>query len=86
MQGSKAVLILRMPQAMLDELDAHAYKLGISREAALRAAVAAYTGKSHPETHGNTKYHNDTERLTARRAANKLAAKAYREKQRSAKA
>ena len=85
MQGPKAVLILRMPQAMLDELDAKAYKLGISREQAIRAAVTSYTGIAHPEIHGNTKYHSDTERANARKESNKLAARAYRER-RNAKA
>lgn len=67
----QAVITARMPQAMLDALDAYAYKHNISRVSALREAIAALTNTPNDTTHGNTRYVTDTERKLARARTNK---------------
>lgn len=52
----RAVFAFRLPQSMLDALDAYAYSQDISREKAARRLIAAGLDIEYNETHGNTKY------------------------------
>lgn len=86
MYDNKAVLILRMPQKLLDALEAQAYKNNLSRAEAIRVAISAYAEIPYTESHGNTKYATDNERALARKQQNARAARSYRERQNNAEA
>lgn len=78
-----AVITLRMPQSMLDALDKLATQSNSSREATIRAAIAAHTQHPHTEINGRaylSKYDTPTQRKAARKVQVREAQQRFRDK------
>lgn len=79
--NARAVIIMRIPQILLDALDEQATQDDISREEALRQAICCYTGAPYPQTqHPNIKYTNQAERDEANRTQSRNRMRAMRER------
>lgn len=82
MNTAKAVIIMRIPQVLLDALDKCATINDCSREDALREAVANYTNTPYTYTHPNAKYNTPEERKAANVTQSRKRMRAMRERKR----
>lgn len=80
MNNAKAVIIMRIPQVLLDALDKHASINDCSREDSLRNAIAIYTNTPYTYTHPNAKYTTPEERIEANRTQSRARMRAMRER------
>lgn len=83
----QAVVVFRIPQALLDALDAKALKLNIGRSDAFREAISIYTDVykgDYNSAHGNSKYVNATEQKIVRRRQVARNVAAHRERKQNA--
>lgn len=78
--NARAVIIMRIPQVLLDALDKHANTNDCSREDALREAIANYTNTPYTYTHPNAKYTTLEERAEANKTQSRKRMRAMRER------
>lgn len=75
--------LIRMPKSLSDAIRTRAGQDNLTDTQVVRAALSTYLGIPDPTTHGNTRYHNEHERVAARRTRQKARRDLARELTRS---
>lgn len=82
----QAVVVFRIPQALLDALDNAALTRNIGRSDAFREAISTYTATPNITRHGNIRYPTTTERTRARKTQVARNVQVHRERKQNANA